>query len=140
MLLPARPRGAAPRATRRRRKGLTMEVEADVFSGRPNPRWALDEAETAVVAAMLGALKPAAQPAAAPDALGYRGIVLHDVEAAFPGCTRVRLHGGTATVECGGVVRHLADAGRRVEGWVMETARRRVDREVYQALKDSLSP
>jgi hypothetical protein len=117
-----------------------MEVEADIFSGRPNPRWTLDEASTAVVAAMLGALPPAAHPAAAPQALGYRGMVLRDVEAAFPGCTEVRLHGGAVTARCADGVRHLADAGRRVEAWVMETARRRVEPEVYQALKDSLAP
>ena len=116
-----------------------MQVEADIFSGLPNPRWTLDEADTAVVAAMLGALRPASRAPAEAPPLGYRGLVLTGVEAAFPGCTGVRLHGATATVTCADGVRHLADPGRRVETWIAQTARRHVQPEVFQAIADSLA-
>ena len=116
-----------------------MQVEADIFSGRPNPRWTLDEADTAVVAAMLGALRPAPRAPAEAPGLGYRGVVLTGVEAAYPGCSEVRLHGATATVTCIEGTRHLADPGRRVETWIVQTARRHVEPEVFQAIADSLA-
>lgn len=51
-----------------------MEVELDIFSGRPNPRWRVGEE----VERRLRALEEAMPPAAAegqPPALGYRGFL-----------------------------------------------------------------
>lgn len=54
-----------------------MLVELDVFSGRPNPRWRLDERNHRQFLKLLGALSPAAV-APDPPALGYRGFVCAD--------------------------------------------------------------
>lgn len=51
------------------------EVEIDVFSGRPNPRWKLSRSEVIELQNRIKALR---QPTAAPPvpALGFRGFVV----------------------------------------------------------------
>ncbi|MCP3802763.1 hypothetical protein NLX83_26160 [Allokutzneria sp. A3M-2-11 16] len=55
-----------------------MEIELDVFSGVPNPRWTLSGAE----ARRLVALLPAT-PEPEREGLGFRGFVLHNPEREF---------------------------------------------------------
>ena len=84
-----------------------MLVELDIFSGRPNPRWELSDAEAASVRELIDALAPA--PAAAPPVppgLGYRGFRIDD-DVSFGGFVRTR----------GGV---LADPQRRVERFLLD--------------------
>lgn len=54
-----------------------MLVELDVFSGRPNPRWRLDERNHREFLKLQGRLSPASA-ALDPPALGYRGFVCTD--------------------------------------------------------------
>jgi len=55
-----------------------MVIELDIFSGRPNPHWTVDEATATVVRDLVGRVSPtSASPPAAPD-LGYRGFVCTD--------------------------------------------------------------
>jgi hypothetical protein len=58
-----------------------MIVELDVFSGRPNPRWQLDEARARQLEALHHQLPAATEVAAEPPGLGYRGF-LYALDAA----------------------------------------------------------
>ncbi len=98
-------------------RGSDMQVEADVFSGRPNPRWTLDAAAAAELARRLAELPPA-PPAAPFEGLGYRGLVVTGLEGE---CDEVRVHGGRVRAECGGETRTRADAGRALERWLLAT-------------------
>lgn len=51
-----------------------MLVELDVFSGRPNPRWQLDEPDRRALQRLHGQLAAAAVSPPQPPALGYRGF------------------------------------------------------------------
>ena len=51
----------------------TMQVEIDLFSGRPNPTWELTAAEVSELKARLATL-PTGSPVAMPEVLGYRGL------------------------------------------------------------------
>jgi hypothetical protein len=55
-------------------EGITMVVELDVFSGRPNPRWELDEKSAATVTRLQSSLHLARRAPPDPPALGYRGF------------------------------------------------------------------
>jgi hypothetical protein len=55
-----------------------MFVELDVFSGRPNPRWELDEQRTQELRQLVRRLTPAREAAPEPPGLGYRGFVYSD--------------------------------------------------------------
>jgi hypothetical protein len=53
-------------------------VELDVFSGRPNPRWQLDEPGAEGLRQILSQLATTATGPPEPPGLGYRGFVFTD--------------------------------------------------------------
>jgi hypothetical protein len=53
-------------------------VELDVFSGRPNPRWQLDELGAKRLRGLLSQLATTATRPLEPPGLGYRGFVFTD--------------------------------------------------------------
>ena len=108
-----------------------MQVEADVFSGRPNPRWPLDAALGAELARRLGEL-PAARPEPPFEGLGYRGLVVTGLEGE---CPEVRVHDGRVRAECGGETRAWADAGRALERWLLATGEGRVEPATMELLR-----
>jgi hypothetical protein len=55
-----------------------MLVELDVFSGRPNPRWELDEQSSQQLRQLEARLTSTSQTAVEPPGLGYRGFVHSD--------------------------------------------------------------
>jgi hypothetical protein len=65
-----------------------MLVELDVFSGRPNPRWELDEPAIRQLRQLEGRLTASREPAPEPPGLGYRGFVYSDASG------RVRVYRG----------------------------------------------
>lgn len=108
-----------------------MQVEADVFSGRPNPRWPLDAAASGELGRRLAEL-PAARPAPEFDGLGYRGLVV----TGLPGeCGEVRVHGGQVRAECGGETRAWTDAGRALERWLLATGEGRLEPATLELLR-----
>ncbi|GAA4037085.1 hypothetical protein GCM10022247_73630 [Allokutzneria multivorans] len=56
-----------------------MEIELDVFSGVPNPRWTLTDAEAEHVVSLLPA-SPLETPETESEGLGFRGFRLHNPE------------------------------------------------------------
>jgi len=111
-----------------------MRVEADLFSGRPNPAWTLDAGEAADLADLLRLLAPGSA-APEPPALGYRGITVRGVEPALPGCTTLRAFRGAAVAECATGPRTLSDPARALERWLLETARHRLDPELFEVIE-----
>lgn len=55
-----------------------MLVELDVFSGKPNPRWELDEPCSQRLLHLQNQLKTSNQALVEPPALGYRGFWYSD--------------------------------------------------------------
>ncbi len=52
-----------------------MLVELDVFSGRANPQWGLDETASATLVQLQERLNRSAETPAVPPGLGYRGFL-----------------------------------------------------------------
>ena len=52
-----------------------MLVELDAFSGRPNPRWELDDESAATLRRLMSRLSVATETPPEPPGLGYRGFV-----------------------------------------------------------------
>ena len=94
--------------------GREVEVELDVFSGRPNPRWTLMAGRAEEVAELLRGLEPADGPE--PSGLGYRGFVLTGGKAkasVFRGVVSVLRDGDTAHFrDLHGLERHLLTQAR----------------------------
>jgi hypothetical protein len=119
----------------------TMQVEIDLFSGRPNPVWNLTDAEVSTLRARLESL-PTASPAALPDRLGYRGLRASPLEAQ-PATEEPPSTNPIIAIEVGGgVIRltrrdgtavHLRDTGRSVECWLLTVAQGRVDEPMRES-------
>jgi hypothetical protein len=55
-------------------------VELDVFSGRPNPRWELDDRTSQELRQLQSRLTRARETAPEPSGLGYRGFLYGDAD------------------------------------------------------------
>ena len=84
--------GSCGRPDVRRETKAPLEVELDVFSGRPNPRWVLQAEERDSLLELVRSLREAGGPMPA-TGLGYRGFILHDGDReilVYRGLVRVR--------------------------------------------------
>lgn len=108
-----------------------MQVELDIYSGQPNPRWALDATQSAELARRLAALPPSAA-GSLPDGLGYRGLRVAPHDPAAPG-ERIEINAGVVQVtRVDGSVRRCADPGRTLERWLIETGRGHIDPALHR--------
>jgi hypothetical protein len=55
---------------------MATQVELDIFSGRPNPRWVIDGPKEVELIERLAAVNPDTTVEDAPAGLGYRGFVI----------------------------------------------------------------
>jgi hypothetical protein len=87
-----------------------MTVELDVFSGRPNPRWELDEDSAESLRLLISGLPPATGVPQEPSGLGYRGFVFTTADGP------ARAYGGYIITP--GAV--LADPSSRIERFLLD--------------------
>ena len=87
-----------------------MDVELDIFSGRPNPAWPLDEAAAGELRRRLAALSPSPAGAPEPPGLGYRGFVCTGSGEAWRAFKGSVTHGGAV----------LADPGMTIERYLLD--------------------
>lgn len=103
-------------------------VTMNIYSGRPDPKWTLSQADLATLLTRLDALPEARGEAPASHAaLGYRGlsVTFSGGAAAEFGAGRITLDGGAS----------LVDDKRALERWLVETGRAQIDgRAVETAL------
>ena len=112
-----------------------MQVEIDVYSGRPGPVWELDAGQASELTARLRTLSSAGA-GALPDGLGYRGLRLRPqnsgtVAPAAAGLIEIGA-GRVHMTRADGTTRQLADPGRALERWLIDTARGRIDEALRQ--------
>jgi hypothetical protein len=101
---------------------MKIEVELDVFSGRPNPRWTLDTELAQRVADLLqkqGHPKVASLPSAI---LGYRGFVLQIDDERPLTASVIRVCGGIVSTGSGQGATHFAIPA--LESMLLEDAER----------------
>jgi hypothetical protein len=101
-----------------------MTVELDVFSGRPNPRWTLTDAEAAQIEERLRNLPSAVELVDEP--LGYRGFILID------GQRRIVVGSDVVHVEQGEQAQNYRDA-KGLEKYLQGLARERGYGELLEA-------
>jgi hypothetical protein len=116
---------------------MKIEVELDVFSGKPNPRWTLDQKRADEVLNALKAESPTTVPATAPARLGYRGFILHIEGGDALTSPEVRIFGSLATVGSGKSQRHLVVP--TVEKLLLESAEAAGHKGLFAAFRSKAS-
>ena len=94
-----------------------LEIELDVFSGRPNPRWVASPERSAAMSRALSSL-PDAPDRPEPGHLGYRGFILQQ-----PGL-RARVYRGHVTVTTNGVTRTFVDSAGLEQQLIADASQR----------------
>jgi hypothetical protein len=100
---------------------MMSEVEVDLYSGRPNPRFSLDAETEAELVRRLAALPPIGSRAVLREGLGYRGLRIEG-QAAAPFSQIVVSAGVVLIYDRAGGERQFADPGRTLERWLVETS------------------
>jgi hypothetical protein len=95
-----------------------MEVELDVFSGRPNPTWRLTPGERRELVRRVDRLSSAAADPTA--GLGYRGFVLRRMDRARDP-PWLRVGGGVVCISDAGAMRTWRDT-EGIEAWLCDNA------------------
>jgi hypothetical protein len=121
--------GIVASPTKRDSEAVTVhaEVELDIFSGRPNPKWILTDAEAASFASTLQAL-PRISGGQPPGNLGYRGFLVLMTQGTDSQLFRVhrgivyRLHGNHDA--------EAQDANRQLERWLLNGAKGHVENDL----------
>lgn len=75
-------------------KNNLIQVEFDVFSGRPNPSWELSQQEADQIMGYLGKIELTQDTMNLVGGLGYRGFVLtiKKADASILGANRIRIY------------------------------------------------
>lgn len=104
-----------------------IRVELDMFSGRENPAWALDAAESSRFVEVLRNLEPTAYVQT--DAgLGYRGFRTTGV----PGFDAVVVRRDIVQLRRHNRVETLHDSGHCLEALLLTSAKARIDSDLYE--------
>jgi hypothetical protein len=107
---------------------VRCEVELDIFSGEPNPTWALSDAETDSFAKQLAALRQTA-PRQLSGRLGYRGFIVQCTEGT--GVWSVHLQDGVAHISRG-TPSYADDQQRRLERWLLNTGKPHLRPDLFE--------
>ncbi len=111
----------------------SVNVELDIYSGRPNPAWRLPPPEAAAFVERLAALAEAA-PGGAELPLGYRGFVVRVAQGGE--ASELRVRGGLVRLDRAGRVAWYADPGRAMERLLLASGRAQLDDELYRMVLD----
>jgi hypothetical protein len=109
-----------------------MQVELDIFSGRPNPTWGLDQTQCQVFLTLLGALPRTQSLPPEPPGLGYRGFVVSQIPSVQGGL--LRAFQGYIKAGSGRSALILRDEGRKLERWLLESGKGHLEGRVYQVV------
>ena len=113
-----------------------VEVELDIFSGRPNPAWVLTSAEADSFVKQLAAL-PRTSASELSGALGYRGFIVHVTQG--DNTQLIRIQTGAVHFSKGATNVHAYDKDRELERWLLNTGKPHLKNEFFQLAERELS-
>jgi hypothetical protein len=120
-------------------RNLTLRVDLDVYSGRPNPTWEVTPEEADRLLTALAQLPPR-DSVTLPGSLGYRGLVLQGDAVRAAGYERITVRRNLVQTEGPRGTRTFSDWEREFEGKVAETAQGRVDLSPFVDVLPSPTP
>jgi hypothetical protein len=111
------------------------EVELDIYSGMPNPTWALSNEDASTLATSLASL-PRTSDQRLHANLGYRGFIIRLTQGTT--AQEVRVQSGIVQVAERGGLFYARDNSRALERWLLTTGRAYVKPERFEELERQL--
>lgn len=111
-----------------------MQVEVDVYSGRPNPRWDLSPRQAEELRELVRQLPGGEGEGFRPDNLGYRGLIVRGAGSGEADFDELFIGNGIVVASGRGGARKFIDSGRAVERWVLKTGEGRLEGDLYEYL------
>jgi hypothetical protein len=119
--------------------GSSLSVEADLFSGRPNPTWQLAPNDVQALEDGLASLPLRGIPADTFAGLGYRGFIVRMIDDQQRDTLTIHVYHDIVRIERGGTTTVYEDVTRGVEHLLMQSAKPNVPSDTY-AILVSASP
>jgi hypothetical protein len=110
---------------------MPLQIELEVYSGRPNPVWNLDPKETAIFLSRLENVTRATDVTSTPERLGYRGFILKPVGEFGHDWEELSVGFGVIRERKGLKVKYALDEGRVLERWLLESARGKISKDLF---------
>ena len=115
----------------------TANVTLEIYSGRPDPTWSLDDASIQALRERLAVLHTTEPDTPTPDGLGYRGLRVAMTGQNMPNLVTVSR--GVVTVERGAEKRRFVDAGREMEMWLVKGGENALTPTLFKQVTDKIS-
>ena len=111
---------------------VRIEVELDIFSGMPNPKWILTNDEVDIFMKKLGTVSRISATRLSGN-LGYRGFIVKVTQ----GSKKQLIHIQTGIVQISmGITKDYAkDNDRDLERWLLTTGRPYIKNELFQDIE-----
>jgi len=112
-----------------------MQIQVDIFSGRPNPAWEATPQEAEDIEAVLASLPVAAGDVPPPsEQLGFRGFWLSDRQSN----RRIYVHGSAVQIQTAATVTAKLDSGRQLQQMLVNMSRSHLDVNLFDFLVSQL--
>ncbi|KYK28760.1 MAG: hypothetical protein AYK19_05555 [Theionarchaea archaeon DG-70-1] len=109
-----------------------MQVELDIFSGRPNPYWDLTPQEAAEFLNLFRTLPERKVEGHIREGLGYRGFLVREKGGSIEGYDEILVSGEVVVARWDKKLRQFTDKDRMLERWLLRTGKSRLDEDLYQ--------
>lgn len=120
-------------------EGGKMQVEVDAFSGRPNPQWELTSQEADEFVGLFQALPQHGGEASVKEGLGYRGLRITKPGESDADYSEISISNGLVVARQSGQFKQFADQNRKLERWVFQTGKGRLDETLYQQISQQIN-
>jgi hypothetical protein len=118
--------------------GGRMQVEVNVYSGRPNLQWDLTSQEAEEFVSQFQALPPYQGTESVNEGLGYRGLIVTKLNERIEGYSEIAISNGVVIAKQNGRSQPFMDPNRRLEKWLLQTGRGRLDEALYEHINQQL--
>jgi hypothetical protein len=108
-----------------------MQVEVDMFSGRPNLHWELTVPESQEFARRFQSLPAQQGEGFVNEGLGYRGLIVRESGEEVEGERDIVNYQGFVVAKRQGKFQLFTDRNGALEKWLIQTGEGRLDDELY---------
>lgn len=115
-----------------------MQIELDIFSGRPNPTWDLDDEEVDKLLTLMAQRSRKVSRGFNNGGLGYRGFILTSTQQQSGMFDQAHVFRGVIKLTSGTRVTFLRDDKQEIEYWLLNMARHHVSKELYDKTRSMM--